>query len=280
MGSYQTYLRVAFAFLVVVPTGGVFLTHTGSVLAAVDGDESAAENPVVHEPDELRAAENLTIVTAHYNDEKNGSLTAFAGDGDVVYETRAYQRIFDVDPVPGEAYTVTYVGSSVRPNSKCKLGPGSSLNCVRNVVERLNLSTGESERVYTYEVVTRHSHDSVHDVDRIDDSHYLVADIFHNRVFVVNTSSNVITWEWRARSEFPYSTGGPIRDWTHLNDVEYLEDQNVVMADPGTTTKCGSSTASADCSKTGRSARTTTTTRSTNSTTPTTSPRNAAARRP
>jgi len=46
MGSYQTYLRVAFAFLVVVPTGGVFLTHTGSVLAAVDGDESAVENPV------------------------------------------------------------------------------------------------------------------------------------------------------------------------------------------------------------------------------------------
>jgi hypothetical protein len=232
MTSYKSYLRLLFVFLVAAPTGGVFLAHSGSVLAAVDGDQSDGDGPVVHDPAELRAADNLTLVTAHYDDAKNGSLTAFAGDGDIVFESRAHQRIFDVDPVPGEKYTVTYVGSTVRPKSACKLDAGSGLNCIRNVVQRVNLSTGESERVYNYEVVTRHSHDSVHDVDRINDSHYLVADIFHNRVFIVNTTSNVITWEWRARSEFNYSTGGHIRDWTHLNDVEYLEDQNVVMADP------------------------------------------------
>ncbi|WP_276302458.1 arylsulfotransferase (asst) [Halorussus lipolyticus] len=232
MTARKSYLRLLFVFFVVAPSGGVFLTHTGSVLASVGDGPSDGENPVVHQPAEIRSADDLTLVTAHYDDAKNGSLKAFTDDGEVVYETRAHQRIFDVDPVPGEKYTVTYVGSTVRSDSACKLDAGSGLSCIRNVVQRVNLSTGESERMYNYDVVTRHGHDSVHDVDRINESHYLVADIFHNRAFIVNTSANVITWEWRARSEFPYTTGGAIRDWTHINDVEYLEDQNVVMIDP------------------------------------------------
>lgn len=228
----KKYLRAIFALFVIVPASSVLLANTDSVLADTTTKRDNIDHPVIHKPSKLVAAHNLTVVTAHYEDEKNGSLTVFTGDKEVVYKSRAYQRIFDIDPTPGEEYTVTYVGGTIRPKSSCKIKSASSLNCIRNVIVQVNLSTGTSKRIYTYDFITYQNHDGIHDVDRINDTHYLVADIFHNRVFIVNTSSNVITWEWRARSEFSYQTGGEIEDWTHINDVEYLEDQNIVMVDP------------------------------------------------
>jgi hypothetical protein len=123
------------------------------------------------------------------------------------------------------------VGSRILDEDYCRIPSDRDLSCIRNVVERLDLATGETERVYTYELATVHGPDSVHDVDRINATHYLVADIFEDRAFIVNVSSEMITWSWRAEVDFSYRSGGPIIDWTHINDVEYIEQRGLVMVD-------------------------------------------------
>jgi hypothetical protein len=162
----------------------------------------------------------------------NGTIAAYSQRKTLIYRNSTYSRYFDVDPVPGQKYSVMYVGSRVLSDNYCKLSADDEASCVRNVVERLNISTGEMQRLYTYEVISRHPPDSVHDVDRISDDRLLVADIFRNRAFIVNTTSGLITWQWHARMDFDYGkSGGPSDDWTHINDVEYIEERGEVMVD-------------------------------------------------
>jgi len=63
-------------------------------------------------------------------------------------------------------------------------------------------------------------------MDRIDERHVLVADIIvADQVFIVDTETEVVEWLWDAQSEFPLESGHSFpNDWTHINDVEYIED--------------------------------------------------------
>ncbi|MFC7081744.1 aryl-sulfate sulfotransferase [Halorussus caseinilyticus] len=64
-----------------------------------------------------------------------------------------------------------------------------------------------------------------HAVDRINETHFVVADIYLDRVFVLNVSNGRVEWAWRAKQEFDLSSGGAWpKDWTHVNDVEALPD--------------------------------------------------------
>jgi hypothetical protein len=65
----------------------------------------------------------------------------------------------------------------------------------------------------------------------IDDSTFVVADIGGNRVFVLNTSSGLVEWGWDARNDFSIQSGGTYPfDWTHLNDVEVLDDGRIMVS--------------------------------------------------
>ncbi|MFC4550173.1 MULTISPECIES: arylsulfotransferase family protein [Halorussus] len=97
------------------------------------------------------------------------------------------------------------------------------------MVERVNLSTGEVTRLYSRVTPRKHS-TRWHDADRLDNDSLVVADIAQDRVYVVNTTSGLIEWEWDAQSEYPLKGGGPYpHDWTHVNDVEVL-DNGTIMA--------------------------------------------------
>ena len=70
-----------------------------------------------------------------------------------------------------------------------------------------------------------------HDVDRTNDTHLLIADIGMNQVYIVNTTSGITTRRWQAEAEYPIEGGGhyPV-DWTHLNDVEHLDDGRIMVS--------------------------------------------------
>jgi hypothetical protein len=102
--------------------------------------------------------------------------------------------------------------------------------CARNVIERVNLTTGATTTVYD-ETAPSAEFAPWNDADRINDSHYVVADRSENRVFVVDTRTGEYTWEWYAASAFPFDSGGYyLEDWTHLNDVEYLADGRIMTS--------------------------------------------------
>lgn len=58
----------------------------------------------------------------------------------------------------------------------------------RNVLERVNLSSGEIEQLFSRITPRRHS-TRWHDADRLNETHFVVADIARDRVFIVNTET-------------------------------------------------------------------------------------------
>jgi hypothetical protein len=154
-------------------------------------------------------------------------LFAVAPNGTVTYYQDEHTRYWDVDPVDGTDATVEYVYADHLTPEQC----GGESVCTRNGVERVNLTTGERTGIYSRVTAGKHS-TRWHDVDRLDEDHLVVADIGRDRVYVVNTTSGLVDWSWDARSEFDVDeSGGPYpEDWTHLNDVEVLDDGRVMVS--------------------------------------------------
>jgi hypothetical protein len=180
--------------------------------------------------------ENMTVVATDSNavlaDENDApraqaELVAFAPDGRIYYYENRHTRYWDVDPVPNTAATVEFVYADHLDAEECD---GRSV-CTRNGVVRVNLTTGERWTLYSRITPGKHS-TRWHDVDRIGPDRLLVADIAQDRVFIVNTTTELVEWEWDVQVEYDVRSGGPFPDdWTHLNDVEYVEiqDREVVM---------------------------------------------------
>ena len=223
-------LRLSFALVVVVAVGTVAVGY----VAAERSNDGVIGDPSVEQA--LRSGdrsavvdprEGVTVVATDSNaflaDEDDGpraqaELVAFAPDGRIYYHENDHTRYWDVDPVAGTDATVEFVYADHLAPEAC-----DGTVCTRNGVERVNLTTGESTDVYSRVTAGKHS-TRWHDVDRIDDHRLLVADIDRDRVFVVDTTTELITWEWGAQAAFDVDSGGPFpADWTHLNDVEYVE---------------------------------------------------------
>jgi len=158
------------------------------------------------------------------------TLVAVTADGRTLYQNDTYGNYFDVDPDPPGSRTVLYVAGSRYEQCPTALEARSNETfddgCAEVVVERANLSTGDTETVHT--AVT--AGDVWHDVDRIDDDRLLVADLSTDRVFVLDTSTDAIEWEWRAADDLDPDSGGQPDDWTHLNDVEALDDGRIMVS--------------------------------------------------
>ena len=154
-------------------------------------------------------------------------LFAVDADGTVFYYNDTHTRYWDVDPVEGTNATVEYVYADHLTPEEC----GGESVCTRNGVERVNLTTGEVTPVFSRVTEGKHS-TRWHDADRLDEDHVVVADIAKDRVFVVNTTSGIVNWSWSAQNAFPVAeSGGPYpEDWTHINDVEVLEDGRIMVS--------------------------------------------------
>jgi hypothetical protein len=173
--------------------------------------------------------ENVTVIATQRGDQRSlsGELVAFAPDGSVLFETDRHSSYWDVDPSPEGAYTVTYVATTPIPDRHCS-GLGGASYCRLNVIERLNLTTGDRTRLYAHRA--DHDDNRWHDVDRIDEDHFVVGAIGEDSVFVVNVSSGIRTWTWTAESHYDRSAGGNFHDdWTHINDVGVLPDGRIMV---------------------------------------------------
>ncbi|WP_276280307.1 aryl-sulfate sulfotransferase [Halorussus caseinilyticus] len=147
-------------------------------------------------------------------------LIAFAPNGTVLHYNDTYEGYLDVDPSPRGESTVTYVAHKELPSEDCY----QTRKCTEIALQRSNLTTGHTETFYRT-VTPRVSSSRWHAVDRINETHFVVADIYLDRVFVLNVSNGRVEWAWRAKQEFDLSSGGAWpKDWTHVNDVEALPD--------------------------------------------------------
>ena len=172
---------------------------------------------------------NLTVVATQgfYVSDERAELAAFLPNGTLVYYDDSYRVYFDVDPVPGERYTVEYVAAEHLDGDECE--SVASEECTRNVVVRVNLTTGAEERVYG-EVTPRIYSARWHDVDRLNETHLLVADIVDDGVYAVDTRDGSVAWRWNASANYDRDQGGGAGDWTHINDVERLADGSVMVS--------------------------------------------------
>lgn len=170
---------------------------------------------------------NVTVMTGQgFGDRPGDALIALAPDGRVLYYNDSHAEYQDVDPSPEGKSTVLYVASDYLNKTECD----ASVNCVRDVVERVNLSTGETDRIYSFTAPDR-VNQKMHDVDRIGENRLLIADIAYDRVAIVNTTTGIVEWQWEAQQAFPFSGGGDYpSDWTHVNDVEHLPDGRIMAS--------------------------------------------------
>jgi hypothetical protein len=212
-------LRLLFVAVVLV-AGGVVVA--GSPLGG-------AERSIVHEDATAPAAEGITVITtqdAIRSNVRSAEIVAFRPDGSRLYYNDSFGTYFDVDPVPDTRTTVEYVATDFLNKSACH----AARPCARNVIVRQNLSTGETDHLFS-RVAPSVGDYRWHDADRINRTHYLVADLTDNRVFVVDLRTGLITWEWEAQNDYSLASGGTFgHSWTHLNDVEYLDDGRVMVS--------------------------------------------------
>jgi hypothetical protein len=232
----RTVYRLLFAVLVVA---SLLALAAGYLASTGQGTSAEIATQATLDPDEQAAVvpprEGITVVTTDsnvladdrgYGPRSKAELVAFDRDGTVLYYDDSHFVYWDVDPSPEGETTVTYTASDHLSEEECN----ARSKCTRNVIERANLTTGEVERLYSRITPGKHA-TRWHDVDRIDEEHYVVADIARDRVFVVNVTSDLVVWEWDVLSEFDPESGGPYPgDWTHVNDVEVLDDGRIMVS--------------------------------------------------
>ena len=167
--------------------------------------------------------ENVTVAT---ESARYGTIMAWHPNGSRLYYDDTRTKYFDVDRIPG-TMTVEYAATDTIHTA----GPTcSSPPCALNVVERANLSTGETEVVYARYDPSQHAAEW-HDHERVNDTHLLIADMIDDRVVMVDTETELVEWAWDAQAAFPVEGGGPFpEDWAHLNDVDLLPDGRVMAS--------------------------------------------------
>ncbi len=194
----------------------VTLLFSTAVLAtaASSGVSTASKEATPNAP----PTDNHTVVT---ESGRQGTITAYAPNGEIVYYNNTHTKYFDADPVAENPMVVEYTATDTIHTE----GPTcSNPPCAKNVLERVNLKTGEVDVLYE-----RYDHQETagewHDADRINETHVLIADIIDDQVFIVDTETEIVEWLWDAQSDYPVEGGGPYpHDWAHLNDVEYIEE--------------------------------------------------------
>ena len=219
----QQGLRLAFGIAALIL--GVLLTT--SYAGSVGGITDRYENATV----DVEPSNNTTVVTTSPRRSTDASIVAFAPDGSVAYYNETYDYYFDVDPVSGTDATVEYAAVDLfSENCAVESRVETGGVCSRNVVERVDLVTGETTRIHSW-ASRPIGIGGWHDVDRLNDSHLVVAGGVNDRVFIVNTDTELIEWQWEAQSNFDLDQGGRFpADYSHINDVTALDDGRIMVS--------------------------------------------------
>jgi outer membrane protein assembly factor BamB len=187
--------------------------------------------------------------------EDNGNVFILNGNGTRTWEyDPPHAWVFDAEMLDNGNVQVAFGQNPLAENVRCPdrfyrgERPAGKNGCIYNRVVEVNPDTNE--------VVWEHSwydafptHHEVHDADRLPSGETVIIDMGNDRTFTVDRSGEV-TWQWNAtehltpgtpfweehvaplpeseREEFRRS--GPESDWTHMNDVDLLENGNFQMS--------------------------------------------------
>ncbi|MDZ7745327.1 MAG: arylsulfotransferase (asst) [Halobacteriales archaeon] len=214
----RALLAVVVICLVGLLTGYLTGPHDPTVTDGFRPTEAGGYDPAA-----LESAANITVAATQGVPESDarGELVALTGDGTIAYRNGTLQTYFDVDPVEGEPYVVEYVGAEKLTGDACA---GVSTDpCSRNVYERLNLRTDETTRLWS-QITPRIPSNRYHDIDRVNETHIAVADIYEDALYTIDLATGEEVWRWNADEAYDRSSGGSPGDWTHVNDIEALPD--------------------------------------------------------
>ncbi|WP_224270268.1 arylsulfotransferase family protein [Haloprofundus salinisoli] len=218
MPSTRWILRALVAFAVLglfVPAGIAAVTYDPE-------DETTLQRGTVTE-----RANGSTVVSVqgfHFQGEGNKKKPARLvsvderGETEWVYdgEERGATWFYDVDPLDnGNLFVV-----STRPG--------------KTLVYELNPET--EERVWQEEFDIEDTHDAT----MLNDEEIAVANMRQwndsagrsdDRIFIYNRTTGEITWEWYFREHYEINTdGGMSDDWTHVNDIEAVGDEHLLLS--------------------------------------------------
>ncbi|WP_330630822.1 arylsulfotransferase family protein [Halocatena halophila] len=223
MFSQRTW-RIVFTTGIVLVCGFLIVTNAGasSFVGLTKSQEPTAQTLA---PGESVAppADGPTVVSSH----DDGELLIVGKNGTVTYHNTTYDGYWDVDPVDNDSEELVYTATERFDDDSCS--PTGS-HCIKQRIERLNRTTGKTTVLYSH-VQPRYEASEWHDTDRINDTHYLVADMYADSVFMVNVETDLVVWEWSAQASYPIDEGGKYPDdWVHLNDVERLNDGRIMVS--------------------------------------------------
>lgn len=206
-----TKLRLVVAtllFCLVLPVIVTGVTHDDRI--------SASANETRHM---TIPTENVTFATAQgkqYSADQ-ARLVAFDTKSDPIWVHDTYGRYYDVDPLGNGR--ILFVASTK--------GIVESEFTGEFVAVTMNWRTGE---VYNRFPIPS----DTHDVDYLGNGEYAIADIAHDRVAIYNRTTEQFVWNYSFRANFPPPTqaGGPPSDYTHVNDVDAIDNGSAFLVSP------------------------------------------------
>jgi hypothetical protein len=80
---------------------------------------------------------------------------------------------------------------------------------------------------YSFPVRTR-SHSEVHDVEVLPSGGYLLSDMEHERIFVVEDGT--VTWQWNGSAFYDAPSDATTTDWLHINDVDVIGEGRYLVS--------------------------------------------------
>jgi hypothetical protein len=166
-------------------------------------------------------AEDVTFVSAQGKEFPTGQARLVAFDtatNKPIWMHSKYDRYMDVDPLgPNRVLFVARDGSMEKS--------AFSFDVTFYAIE-MNWRTGEVLRKFEIPPGT-------HDIDYLGGDRYAIADLSKdNRVFVYDRSEDEVVWEYRFRNHFPKSAGGGPGGYTHLNDIDAVDNGSAFLVSP------------------------------------------------
>ena len=228
MSISLTHIRFIFSTLLLLSVLLGVVGHTTGTTAGVPSYDKQFQRSFEDRPQTVRPRDNITVVSGDAFKREEGQLVAFAPDGRVLYYNDTYSGYLDIEPVPEAESTVIYVAeTSIADTSACQ-SPVDS--CSKSVIERVNLTTGKVERVYSW-IIPQDDQANWFDADVLGSNRILIGDVYNDRVYIINTETGIVSWGWQVQSEFSIHKGGTFpTDWVYINDVEIAGEEKVMAS--------------------------------------------------
>jgi len=206
---------------------------------------------------EAGAYQGYTLVSTQSYDSfrnDNGDVRLVSPTGETVWRYDPPNAfVFDAELTDDDTALVAMGESARAPGVECPEQDGGTpaegtpgpFRCVHNRVVEIDFET--KDVVWEYGWYDAYpTHHEVHDADRLPNGDTAIVDMGNDRVFTVAPSGE-ITWEWNATNHIGEGTEfwnehvpedeqeefrrqGPESDWTHMNDVDRLENGHLQVS--------------------------------------------------